>query len=107
MYAETLLLCDESGGTVRKKNPVRVPSVVSVVFVAEPETQPRPAPFKAPVVAFTSFEPAGPTTPRTFLFDPSACAPLTASAVPFEAPSIVSSLTNLIFFLCVLLYRFL
>src|SRR5919197_1000508 len=104
MNAETLLLWDESGGTVRKKNPVRVPSVVIVVFVAEPETKPRPAPFRAPVVAFTSFEPAGPTTPSTFEFEPSACAPLTASAVPLAEPSIVSSLTNLIFVLCVRLY---
>src|SRR5438477_1307599 len=104
MKVETLTLCDESGGTVRKKNPVRVPSVVICVFVAEPETKPRPAPFSAPVVAFTSFEPAGPTTPSTLAFEPSACAPLTASAVPLDAPSIVSSLTNLIFVLCVPLY---
>ena len=97
------MLCDESGGTVRKKKPVRVPSSVIVVFVAEPETQPSPAPLRAPVVAFTSFEPAGPTTPRTLALEPTACAPLTASAVPFAEPSIVSSLTNLIFFLCVLL----
>ena len=77
------------------------------VFVAEPETKPRPAPLRAPVVALTSFEPAGPTTPRTLEFEPSAWAPLTASAVPFAEPSWVSSLTNLIFVLCDLLYWFL
>jgi len=72
MYAATLLLWSPSVGTVRKKKPRRVPSVAIPSFVAEPETKPRPAPLRAPVTALTSFEPAGPTTPRTFAFEPSA-----------------------------------
>src|SRR5919201_660832 len=72
----------ESGGTVRKKKPVRVPSVVRVVFVAEPETKPRPAFLIVGVVAFTSFEPAGPTSASTLEFDETLSAAFTASAVP-------------------------
>src|SRR5207244_13120600 len=102
MYRLTSLLCCASGGTVRKKKPVRTPSVVIVVFVAEPETKPTPAFLRVGVVAFTSLLPAGPTTPRTF--EPNDCAALTASALAPGPPRIVSPFWNLNFVLCVALY---
>src|SRR6476659_415869 len=55
-----------SGGTVRKKKPVRVPSEVISVFVAEPLTKAKPAFISVGVAALTSLLPAGPMTPRTF-----------------------------------------
>src|SRR5919197_2232845 len=82
MNFATAAPCTESGGTVRKKKPVRWPSVVRVVRVAEPETKARPAFLIVGVFAITSFEPAGPTRARTFEFDATVCAALTASAVP-------------------------
>src|SRR5919204_3935380 len=85
--------------------PVRVPSVVSDVRVDEPETQASPASFSVFVTPTISLLPAGPASARTLAFPASACAPLSASAVPVGAPSIVSSVWSLSFFEWVLLYR--
>src|SRR5919204_4734815 len=86
--------------------PVRVPSRVSEVRVDEPDTHASPAFLSVFVTPTISLLPAGPTVARTFWLEASAWAPLSASAVPFGPPSIVSSVCVLFLVLCVALYFF-
>ncbi len=69
MWLATFGPCWSSFGTVRKKNPRRVRSVVSVVRVAEPEMNASPPLLSGAVETCTSWLPAGPTTPRMARFD--------------------------------------
>ena len=97
MYATARAACWSSFGTVRKKNPRRVPDVVSLVAVAVPEMFATPPLRNGAVETSTSWLPAGPTTARTCWFDARFSATRTACAV---SGSCVSPRTSRMSSLC-------